>query len=69
MATSNSESDQPAVEEHSVMELAERWKNRELPMEHGEVEVKDSGGVQVKFQASNGTLTVDLPLRVSEEGQ
>jgi hypothetical protein len=62
MATSNSESEQPTVEDQSVETLIERWQNGDLPIDAGEVRKAGTETIEVKYEGSDGILTVTYNL-------
>jgi hypothetical protein len=73
MATSESGS-KPTVEDQSVETLIKRWRNGDLPVDAGEVRKAGTETIEVKYQGSDGILTVtynlaeELAFRTDVEG-
>jgi hypothetical protein len=60
MATSTS--DQPTVEDESLETLIDRWQSGDLPLDAGEVRQAGTETIEVKYEGSDGVLTVTYNL-------
>jgi hypothetical protein len=60
MVTSNS--DQHTVEDQSVETLIDRWQNGDLPVDAGEVRKAGTETIEVKYEGSDGILTITYNL-------